>query len=98
MVGEQPLLHPNESFEYPSGTPSQRRSARCAAEVTRVADDGTHFDAPIPEFPWPCRAAALVDRMPAPHDVQCFATCSRRYAVLALAVVGWELPSSVAAQ
>jgi ApaG protein len=33
VVGEQPYLRPNESFEYTSGTAMQRRSAPCAAAI-----------------------------------------------------------------
>jgi len=50
VVGEQPRLAPGEAFEYTSGCPlttpfgSMRGSYQC------VADDGTSFDVPIPEF------------------------------------------------
>ncbi len=50
VVGEQPVLKPGEAFEYTSGCPlptpvgSMRGSYQC------VADDGTTFEAPIPEF------------------------------------------------
>jgi len=50
VVGEQPMLKPGEAFEYTSGCPiatpvgSMRGSYQC------VAEDGTRFDAPIPEF------------------------------------------------
>ncbi len=50
VVGEQPVLRPGEAFRYTSGCPlttpvgSMRGSYQC------VADDGTRFDAPIPEF------------------------------------------------
>ena len=50
VVGEQPRLAPGEAFEYTSGCPlptpfgSMRGSYQC------VADDGTSFDLPIPEF------------------------------------------------
>ena len=50
VVGEQPLLQPGEAFEYTSGCPiatpvgSMRGSYQC------VAEDGTRFEAPIPEF------------------------------------------------
>ncbi|HQR57368.1 MAG TPA: Co2+/Mg2+ efflux protein ApaG [Burkholderiaceae bacterium] len=50
VVGEQPVLQPGEAFEYTSGCPlptpvgSMRGSYQC------VADDGTAFEAPIPEF------------------------------------------------
>jgi len=50
VVGEQPVLKPGEAFEYTSGCPlptpvgSMRGSYQC------LADDGTAFEAPIPEF------------------------------------------------
>jgi ApaG protein len=50
VVGEQPVLKPGEAFEYTSGCPiatpvgSMRGSYQC------VAEDGTRFEAPIPEF------------------------------------------------
>jgi ApaG protein len=50
VVGEQPRLEPGEAFEYTSGCPlptpfgSMRGSYQC------VADDGTAFEVPIPEF------------------------------------------------
>ena len=50
VVGEQPVLQPGEAFEYTSGCPiatpvgSMRGSYQC------VAEDGTRFEAAIPEF------------------------------------------------
>jgi ApaG protein len=50
VVGEQPRLDPGEAFEYTSGCPlptpfgSMRGSYQC------VAEDGTSFEVPIPEF------------------------------------------------
>jgi ApaG protein len=50
VVGEQPVLKPGEEFEYTSGCPiatpvgSMRGSYQC------VAEDGTRFEATIPEF------------------------------------------------
>lgn len=50
VVGEQPRLAPGEAFEYTSGCPlptpfgSMRGSYQC------VAEDGTAFEVPIPEF------------------------------------------------
>ncbi|HEV3017478.1 MAG TPA: Co2+/Mg2+ efflux protein ApaG [Burkholderiaceae bacterium] len=50
VVGEQPRLDPGEAFEYTSGCPlptpfgSMRGSYQC------VAEDGTAFEVPIPEF------------------------------------------------
>jgi len=50
VVGEQPLLGPNESFEYTSGTSLATPVGTMRGSYQMVADDGTKFDAPIPEF------------------------------------------------
>ena len=50
VVGEQPHLAPGQAYQYTSGCPlttpigSMRGSYQC------VADDGTQFEATIPEF------------------------------------------------
>ena len=50
VVGEQPLLHPNESFEYTIGTAIATPVGSMRGSYQMVADDGMKFDAPIPEF------------------------------------------------
>ncbi|MEA3155081.1 MAG: ApaG protein [Betaproteobacteria bacterium] len=50
VVGEQPLLHPNESFEYTSGAAIATPVGTMHGSYQMVADDGVKFDAPIPEF------------------------------------------------
>ena len=50
VVGEQPRLRPNESFEYTSGTAIATPVGTMRGSYQMVAEDGTHFDAPIPEF------------------------------------------------
>ena len=50
VVGEQPLLRPNESFEYTSGTALATPVGTMRGSYQMVAEDGVHFDAPIPEF------------------------------------------------
>ena len=50
VVGEQPLVKPGESFEYTSGTAIATAVGTMRGSYQMVADDGTHFDAPIPEF------------------------------------------------
>jgi ApaG protein len=50
VVGEQPHLRPNESFEYTSGTAIGTPVGTMRGSYQMVAEDGTHFDAPIPEF------------------------------------------------
>jgi len=50
VVGEQPLLKPHESFEYTSGTAIATPVGTMRGSYQMVAEDGTAFDAPIPEF------------------------------------------------
>ena len=50
VVGEQPHLRPNESFEYTSGTAIATPVGTMRGSYQMVAEDGTQFDATIPEF------------------------------------------------
>ena len=50
VVGAQPLLKPGEKFEYTSGTALATPVGTMSGSYQMVAEDGTHFDAPIPEF------------------------------------------------
>ena len=50
VVGEQPLLRPQESFEYTSGTAIATPVGTMRGSYQMVADDGLQFDATIPEF------------------------------------------------
>ena len=50
VVGEQPFLRPNESFEYTSGAAIATPVGTMRGTYQMVADDGTRFDATIPEF------------------------------------------------
>jgi ApaG protein len=50
VVGEQPTLQPQESFEYTSGTAIATPVGTMRGSYQMVAEDGTSFDAPIPEF------------------------------------------------
>jgi ApaG protein len=50
VVGQQPLLKPGESFEYTSGTHLETAVGTMRGTYQMVADDGKHFDAPIPLF------------------------------------------------
>jgi ApaG protein len=50
VVGEQPTLQPQESFEYTSGTAIATPVGTMRGSYQMVAQDGTSFDAPIPEF------------------------------------------------
>ena len=50
VVGHQPLLQPGESFEYTSGSMLATPVGTMRGSYQMVADDGTRFDASIPEF------------------------------------------------
>ncbi len=50
VIGEQPLLEPGESFQYTSGAAIATPVGTMRGTYQMVAADGTHFDAPIPEF------------------------------------------------
>lgn len=50
VVGAQPLLAPNESYEYTSGTVLNTPSGAMHGSYQIVAEDGTQFDAEIPAF------------------------------------------------
>ena len=50
VVGEQPLLQPQESFEYTSGAAIATPVGTMRGSYQMVAADGESFDAPIPEF------------------------------------------------
>ena len=50
VVGEQPRLRPNESFEYTSGTAIATPVGTMRGSYQMVGEDGVRFDAPIPEF------------------------------------------------
>ena len=50
VVGAQPLLTPGERHEYTSGTAIGTPVGTMRGSYQMVAEDGTRFDAPIPEF------------------------------------------------
>jgi len=50
VVGEQPLLKPEESFEYTSGAAIATPVGTMRGSYQMVAEDGIQFDTPIPEF------------------------------------------------
>ncbi len=50
VVGEQPLLQPNQSFEYTSGTALATPVGTMRGTYQMVAEDGLRFDAQIPQF------------------------------------------------
>jgi ApaG protein len=50
VVGEQPHLAPGAAYEYTSGCPLETPVGTMRGSYQCVADDGTRFEAPIPEF------------------------------------------------
>lgn len=50
VVGNQPLLQPGEQFEYTSGAGLETPQGSMKGEYFCVAEDGTRFEVPIPEF------------------------------------------------
>lgn len=50
VVGEQPVLHPGESFEYTSGTPLPTPSGIMVGTYQMESDKGERFDVAVPPF------------------------------------------------
>ncbi len=50
VVGAQPLLQPDESYEYTSGASIATAVGTMKGSYQMVAADGTRFEAPIPQF------------------------------------------------
>ena len=50
VIGEQPVLHAGESFEYTSGTPLPTSSGIMLGSYQMVGEDGESFDITIPAF------------------------------------------------
>jgi ApaG protein len=50
VVGAQPVLRPGDHHEYSSGTAIATPVGTMRGSYQMVAEDGTRFEAPIPEF------------------------------------------------
>ncbi len=50
VVGQQPLINPEQQFEYTSGTTIGTPVGTMRGSYQMMAADGVRFDAPIPEF------------------------------------------------
>src|ERR671935_275194 len=50
VVGAQPLLQPGETYQYTSGASIATPVGTMRGSYQMVAQDGTRFEAPIPEF------------------------------------------------
>lgn len=50
VVGEQPMLRPQESFRYTSGAAIATPVGSMRGSYRMMAEDGTSFEAPIPTF------------------------------------------------
>ncbi len=50
VVGEQPWMRPGDDYEYTSGAILRTDVGTMRGSYQLVADDGTHFQAEIPQF------------------------------------------------
>jgi ApaG protein len=50
VVGEQPWMRPGDDFQYTSGAVLETAVGTMRGSYEMVADDGTRFEAPVPEF------------------------------------------------
>ena len=50
VIGEQPWMRPGDDFRYTSGAVLETAVGTMKGSYEMLADDGTRFDAPIPEF------------------------------------------------
>jgi ApaG protein len=50
VVGEQPVLKPGDTFEYSSGSSIPTAVGTMRGSYQLMAEDGTRFEASIPEF------------------------------------------------
>lgn len=50
VVGDQPLLHPGESYEYTSGAPLPTPTGFMVGNYIMEGPDGQHFSVDIPAF------------------------------------------------
>ncbi len=50
VVGEQPVLHPGDSYEYTSGTPLPTPSGIMVGRYQMETEGGDRFDVDIPAF------------------------------------------------
>jgi ApaG protein len=50
VVGEQPMLQPNQSFEYTSGTVLATQVGTMRGDYLMHGEDGSDFEVEIPEF------------------------------------------------
>jgi len=50
VVGEQPILHPGDSFEYTSGSPLSTPSGIMNGSYQMKTEEGVRFDVEIPAF------------------------------------------------
>ncbi|MEO8672120.1 MAG: Co2+/Mg2+ efflux protein ApaG [Tahibacter sp.] len=50
VVGEQPRMRPGEDFQYTSGAVLETAVGTMRGSYYLIDDDGTQFEAPIPQF------------------------------------------------
>ncbi len=50
VIGEQPLIRPNQGFEYTSGAVLSTQVGTMSGSYQMQAEDASRFDVPIPQF------------------------------------------------
>lgn len=50
VIGEQPWMRPGDEFQYTSGAVLETAVGTMRGDYEMLADDGTRFLAPVPEF------------------------------------------------
>ncbi|MEI7035817.1 Co2+/Mg2+ efflux protein ApaG [Fulvimonas yonginensis] len=50
VVGEQPWMRPGDRYQYSSGAVLETAVGTMRGSYQMLADDGTHFEAPVPPF------------------------------------------------
>jgi len=50
VVGDQPWMRPGDRYQYSSGAVLDTAVGTMRGSYQMLADDGTHFEAPIPPF------------------------------------------------
>jgi len=54
VVGEQPILHPGDSFEYTSGTPLSTTTGIMVGSYEMTTNSGEKFEVKVPAFSLDC--------------------------------------------
>jgi ApaG protein len=79
VVGEQPVLKPGDTFEYSSGSSIPTAVGTMRGSYQLVAEDGTRFEASIPEFTLSACLRRAAPCAPLPHPWASSAASTRRW-------------------